>query len=735
MTGGTHDLEDQLNKAIVEYSRRIEQGESIGRNEFLRRDPSIADGLRAYFENLDFAQSLAADAKSPSTRDTEIVRDTNRGPHSVQRPDGLSDAHRHGKTPFGPYLIKDVLGKGGMGVVYLATERKLNRNVALKIPILAHDETGVARKRFLREAQVVANLDHPNICPIYHFGDVDGVDYICMPVVTGQSLARILRGPKQLNSKFVAELIHKIASALATAHEAGILHRDLKPANVMLGKDKEPVVLDFGLASPPPNPNSENLTQTGTVAGTISYMAPEQLFYAVGNIGPATDVYALGLIFYELLTGKAPFPNGAVGGVAESADSVFRVPSDLRSGIDPRMDDLCRHMLMRDPKQRCPDMLQVAARLKKVLDGTSRVRKASQRSSADRQVSRKSGNQNEPPETATLILPPRKKRHRKASPGKKSIRLTPGLVGGVGVVLALAAFFGLWAAGIIFNFEAGDGTLVVKVNDEKFTTSSHGKSVRIINTQTGDGYKIDLDDPRNLQPRPYRFVVETNSGFKTTTDHFTISSGTQKSVEVWWEPAAETELLLGPAEPLVAVYEWPADAPPPAIAPFDEAQAKQHQLAWSEYLRMPVEKEVEFAGGTKMVFMLIPPGEFMMGAGNEEQAPFMTKAKAAGEELAAARILTEGPEHHVRISRPYYLGKYEVTQVQWEALLGGDVTEFKDQPALPVEQPDWNAISAAAGPAERIVCPERNAVHTSDRSAMGVCLSCGHDDVLAQRQH
>ncbi|MDG1896691.1 MAG: hypothetical protein P8J37_17445 [Fuerstiella sp.] len=141
MTGGTHDLEDQLNKAIVEYSRRIEQGESIDRNEFLRRDPSIADGLRAYFENLDFAQSLAADAKSPSTRDTEIVRDTNRGPHSVQRPDGLSDAHRHGKTPFGPYLIKDVLGKGGMGVVYLATERKLSDVV---LSVFSSDTTEVA---------------------------------------------------------------------------------------------------------------------------------------------------------------------------------------------------------------------------------------------------------------------------------------------------------------------------------------------------------------------------------------------------------------------------------------------------------------------------------------------------------------------------------------------------------------------------------------------------------------
>ena len=141
-------------------------------------------------------------------------------------------------------------------------------------------------------------------------------------------------------------------------------------------------------------------------------------------------------------------------------------------------------------------------------------------------------------------------------------------------------------------------------------------------------------------------------------------------------------------------HGWPADAPPPAIAPFDAAAAETHQEAWADYLGLPIEKDITMPGGEKLTLILIPPGEFLMGSTAEEQARALEEAKATNDTWAVTNIPSEGPQHRVRITKPFYLGKYEVTQAQWRSLMGTNPSEFKDSPRHPVEQVSWGDIQS-----------------------------------------
>ncbi|MBC8106400.1 MAG: serine/threonine protein kinase, partial [Anaerolineae bacterium] len=229
------------------------------------------------------------------------------------------------------YDVLAVLGKGGMGIVYRARHRQLNRIVAVKMLLAGEFASAVELTRFMREAKAVAALQNPNIVQVHDVGDVRGRPFFTMEFVAGGSLAdRNLGTPRA--PRAAAELIRAIATAAHAAHAAGIVHRDLKPANILLTTDGSPKISDFGLARQ--LEGDDAITLSGARIGTPSYMAPEQ---AIGNtraIGPATDVYALGAILYELLTGRPPF-------LATSAAETERQliseeparPSQLNAGI------------------------------------------------------------------------------------------------------------------------------------------------------------------------------------------------------------------------------------------------------------------------------------------------------------------------------------------------------------------------------------------------------------------
>jgi hypothetical protein len=264
---------------------------------------------------------------------------------------------------FGRYLLLRILGKGGMGAVYLAHDTQLDRQVALKVPSFGPGDDPALRERFLREARAAATLSHPNICPVYDVGEVDGVPYLTMALIEGRSLADILRKHPQLPAPQAAALVRQLALAMQEAHERGVIHRDLKPANIMINRRKQVVIMDFGLARRGVDAESMRLTQSGAVLGTPAYMPPEQVDGDVQAMGPGCDIYSLGVILYELLAGRRPF-EGPLGSLM--AQIMLEPPPPLarfRPDIDPALEANCRKALAKKPADRFATMAEFAAAL------------------------------------------------------------------------------------------------------------------------------------------------------------------------------------------------------------------------------------------------------------------------------------------------------------------------------------------------------------------------------------
>lgn len=212
-----------------------------------------------------------------------------------------------GGCRFGDYELLEEIGRGGMGVVYKARQRSLNRVVALKTILSGRLATPAAVKRFRSEAQAAAGLNHPNIVSIYEFGECQGHHFYTMPFLEARSLTQLVESGlwRRKDGAEAARLVAKVARAVQHAHEAGVLHRDLKPGNILVDASGEPRVADFGLAKRVAS--DEHLTLTGDLLGTPGFMAPEQARGTSGQTTPATDVYSLGAVLYYLLTGRAPF--------------------------------------------------------------------------------------------------------------------------------------------------------------------------------------------------------------------------------------------------------------------------------------------------------------------------------------------------------------------------------------------------------------------------------------------
>jgi hypothetical protein len=248
------------------------------------------------------------------------------------------------------YQILERLGSGGMGVVYKARQINLDRLVAIKFILSGVHAGPNERKRFHDEAQVVARLEHPNIVPVYEVGEAEGWPYITLQYVEGGSLAQQLNGLPQPPRR-AAKLVETLARAIQAAHERGIVHRDLKPGNVLLAADGMPKITDFGLAKRLDGVESQ--TQSGTVMGTPSYMAPEQAQASKDLVGPATDIHALGAILYEQLTGRPPYKTGSF------VDTILKVmteeptpPRQLQPKVPRDLETICLKCLKKDPRKR-----------------------------------------------------------------------------------------------------------------------------------------------------------------------------------------------------------------------------------------------------------------------------------------------------------------------------------------------------------------------------------------------
>ncbi len=265
------------------------------------------------------------------------------------------------------YRVESILGRGGVGVVYKAYHLKLNRIVAIKMLLSGAYASSAELARFEREARAIASTDCSHIVQVYDIGEFEGRAFFTMEFVAGGSLAQKLGGVPQPAAQ-AASLVTTVAQAIGHAHKVGIVHRDLKPANILLSTDGEPKICDFGLAS---SSNADvGLTLSGAGIGTPSYMAPEQTRGRPGEMGPSVDVYALGAILYEMLTGRPPF-RGENASETERQVLVQEpiAPSRLNSKVPRDLETICLKCLQKRPSARYATADELAADLDRCLSG------------------------------------------------------------------------------------------------------------------------------------------------------------------------------------------------------------------------------------------------------------------------------------------------------------------------------------------------------------------------------
>jgi eukaryotic-like serine/threonine-protein kinase len=291
---------DPLDRIIADYLQALEAGKAPSRQELLQLHPTLAPRLQAFFADFDAVGKDASKFRLPDPQATVGV-----------------EPNTYSSLPkiryLGDYELVEEIARGGMGVVYKARQVSLNRVVAIKMILAGTYATEQAVQRFRAEAEAAANLDHPNILPIYEVGEHEGHQYFSMKLVEGGSLSAKIDELKS-QPRQIASLMSTLARAVHFAHQRGILHRDLKPANILLDADGTPFITDFGLAKKVDA--DDGRTRTGSIVGTPSYMAPEQ---ARGEKGltTAVDVYSLGAILYEMLTGEPPFKAETVFGTVK----------------------------------------------------------------------------------------------------------------------------------------------------------------------------------------------------------------------------------------------------------------------------------------------------------------------------------------------------------------------------------------------------------------------------------
>jgi WD40 repeat protein/tRNA A-37 threonylcarbamoyl transferase component Bud32 len=344
-TTDTLARDERLQEVVLAYLKAVDAGQTPDQEELLARHPELVTDLKAFFSGHQKIRAAIVPLQG-----------------ALQPP--LSPPFS--KRIFGDYELLEEIAHGAMGVVYKARQISLKRIVALKMIRSGQLASAEEVRRFRTEAENAATLDHRNIVPIYEVGEIDGQHYFTMKQIKGGSLAQQMRRFRY-SSRASARLIAKVARGVHHAHQSGILHRDLKPANILLDRRGQPHVTDFGLAKRVEG--GAGMTQTGVIVGTPSYMAPEQ---AAGKkqLTTSADVYALGAILYELLTGRPPFwANNVIETLRKVIEQEPARPKSINPRIDRDIETICLKCLEKDPGKRYGSAQRLAEDLEHWLAG------------------------------------------------------------------------------------------------------------------------------------------------------------------------------------------------------------------------------------------------------------------------------------------------------------------------------------------------------------------------------
>jgi len=622
----------------------------------------------------------------------------------------------------GNYVILDKLGQGGMGMVLKAEHRRMERIVALKMLSAAVTKTPEALARFQREVKAAAKLEHPNIVTAYDADEAGGTYFLVMQYVEGSDLSALVREKGPLSVEQAVTCIVQAARGLEYAHQRGVVHRDIKPSNLLLAQERTVKILDMGLARlESAGDDQDQLTGTGQIMGTVDYMAPEQAL-DTRHADARADIYALGITLWFLLTGRGVYQGESVMAklLAHREAPIPSLPSACPDAPPP-LDEIFARMVAKEPDARYQTMGEVIADLEALQSGgdstpslatapgddsrlnafLSNLQQTSVGPAAAHAVAAKQKKTSKPAPTAggyeptvalqsnqvdtdpqsqmSIAAPPAPIGTRSAS----KVRRTPAWVTGiprsrVGLFCAAGGAAVLLLAALVFFVQTGEGVIRVEINDPQIEVAIQGTDITLKQADQGKDVK--------LSPGEKTLIVQRGD-FRFETDKLILKRGETVTVRV--------ELLAGQVQVhqgdnLLGQGKLPR--PPLAKAPFDADEAKRHQQAWANYLGLPVERDITLPGGEKLTLVLIPPGEFLMGSTDEERAKFLEEAKAANDKWTIDHIHSEGPQHRVRITKPFYLGKYEVTQAQWEAVTGSNPSQYKDNPTHPVETVSWDVI-------------------------------------------
>jgi formylglycine-generating enzyme required for sulfatase activity/serine/threonine protein kinase len=618
-----------------------------------------------------------------------------------------------GMLAFDEYVVLDRLGAGGMGEVLKAEHRSMGRLVAVKVLAPKLVDSPEAVKRFHREVRAAARLNHPNIVMAYDAREHAGRHCLVMEYVEGHDLGQIVKRQGPLPVAEAVDYVVQAARGLQFAHDNGIVHRDIKPANLLLqtpssssgratgrGGQKATVkILDMGLArlddAAGGGEDDDQLTGSSQMMGTCDYMAPEQAV-DTHNVDHRADIYSLGCTLYRLVTGKRPY-TGATPVQVLMAHREAPIPS-LREGRDdvsPQLEAVYQRMVAKQPEDRQRSMAEVIEQLSACCVPEDEDDRPSDSAltaflhevaaqSTGTGLTRAAGVSS----TAGAGGPP-------GAGGKLSsvagVALSPAvsvarslrpylLVGGTVMVIAvLAALLAVALRPSKPSAAPGRGTLAFEGPlDQVQVVARYEQGTKL------HELKLDGQGRVALGEGTYRLALARGyQQYRVVPDTVTITADEQVTVRI--APSG------GEA------------APPLAVTPFDAAQAKHHQQAWADYLGVPV----EFENSIGMKFVLIPPGEFMMGSTEAEVAQLLKEVKERQEpQWYIDQLLSEAPRHRVKITRPFYLGLYEVTQAEYQRVMGANPSAFSaegkeaakvaglDTSRHPVEMVSWNHLKA-----------------------------------------
>ncbi len=458
-------------------------------DEFLKRFPQQADTLRKLIcqtDTLEIAQGQCDTSKIAITGEYQVISTTS------------TDRDLTGS--FGRYKILQKLGQGGMGEVYLAEDMKLHRRVAMKVPYFDRRTKAEVLERFDREAVAIAKLDHPNICRVYDVSEFEGQRFMLMEYIDGKSLCDVIQS-QRLSDDEAIRLTQQVAEAVGEAHKRNIIHRDLKPANIMLTSDGQPKVTDFGLAR---HMGSEapKLTHSGMALGTPAYMPLEQINGDLDKVGPHSDIYSLGVILFELLTGHVPyeFPRDTPIGLfcARVLSEPPSSPTEYRPDLDPRLTAIIIKAISKSYDDRYPSMAAFSAALQEVLDSP-----ATQASHVAQPITRERGGR-VPLATRTAIA---------------------------------MVFFAVLFSAVILWLRNGDAIVKIEVLAEDVEVSFVNESIKVIDGKTE--YRV--------RPGDARLHIKVGDA-EFDSDNFTLKRGANPIVRI--EPTKNLLVVQFGDEPI-----------------------------------------------------------------------------------------------------------------------------------------------------------------------------------------